>query len=153
MHQIYCTSCEFWCFFGLILSYSFFLLSADLEITVPMLVQIDKLVQLIESPVFTCKCLETDSLVYSIDHFLQISVSNFWNLNDTLTFSNACMDCSCCYLKALLLFLYATGWTLSTLPASFILLPSRESACLFSVVFYSYQPLSVRSALYLVAQS
>ena len=30
--------------------------SADLEITVPMLVQIDKLVQLIESPVFTCAC-------------------------------------------------------------------------------------------------
>jgi hypothetical protein len=29
-------------------------LSVDLEITVPMLVQIDKLVQLIESPVFTC---------------------------------------------------------------------------------------------------
>lgn len=28
--------------------------SADLEITVPLLVQIDKLVQLIESPVFTC---------------------------------------------------------------------------------------------------
>lgn len=87
----------------------FWLLSADLEITVPMLVQIDKLVQLIESPVFTCKCLETDSLVYSIDHFLQISVSNFWNLNDTLTYSNVCMDYSCCYLKALLLSLYATG--------------------------------------------
>ena len=29
--------------------------SADLEITVQMLVQMDKLVQLIESPVFTCK--------------------------------------------------------------------------------------------------
>lgn len=29
--------------------------SADLEITVPMLVQVDKLVQLIESPVFTCE--------------------------------------------------------------------------------------------------
>jgi len=29
--------------------------SADLEITVSMLVQVDKLVQLIESPVFTCK--------------------------------------------------------------------------------------------------
>lgn len=28
--------------------------SADLEITVQMLVQMDKLVQLIESPVFTC---------------------------------------------------------------------------------------------------
>lgn len=29
--------------------------SADLEITVQLLVQIDKLVQLIESPVFTCQ--------------------------------------------------------------------------------------------------
>jgi hypothetical protein len=29
--------------------------SAELEITVPMLVQVDKLVQLIESPVFTCE--------------------------------------------------------------------------------------------------
>lgn len=29
--------------------------SADLEMTVPMLIQIDKLVQLIESPVFTCE--------------------------------------------------------------------------------------------------
>jgi hypothetical protein len=29
--------------------------SAELEITVNLLVQIDKLVQLIESPVFTCK--------------------------------------------------------------------------------------------------
>lgn len=29
--------------------------SADLEITVQMLVQVDKLVQLIESPVFTCE--------------------------------------------------------------------------------------------------
>lgn len=31
--------------------------SADLEITVPLLVQVDKLVQLIESPVFTCVSL------------------------------------------------------------------------------------------------
>jgi vacuole morphology and inheritance protein 14 len=30
-------------------------ISAELEITVDMLVQIDKLVQLIESPVFTCR--------------------------------------------------------------------------------------------------
>ena len=32
-------------------------LSADLEMTVNMLIQIDKLVQLLESPVFTCKPL------------------------------------------------------------------------------------------------
>lgn len=30
--------------------------SADLEMTVNMLIQIDKLVQLLESPVFTCEC-------------------------------------------------------------------------------------------------
>lgn len=29
--------------------------SADLEVTVSLLIQIDKLVQLLESPVFTCK--------------------------------------------------------------------------------------------------
>ena len=31
--------------------------SAELEMTVTMLIQIDKLVQLLESPVFTCNCL------------------------------------------------------------------------------------------------
>lgn len=35
--------------------------SADLEMTVNMLIQIDKLVQLIESPVFTCKLLDSNS--------------------------------------------------------------------------------------------
>jgi len=30
--------------------------SAELEMTVNMLIQIDKLVQLLESPVFTCRC-------------------------------------------------------------------------------------------------
>jgi Vacuolar protein 14 C-terminal Fig4p binding len=37
--------------------------SADLEITVSFLVQIDKLVQLIESPVFTCKYAEHVALL------------------------------------------------------------------------------------------
>lgn len=31
------------------------MISAELEITVNMLIQVDKLVQLLESPVFTCK--------------------------------------------------------------------------------------------------
>ena len=31
--------------------------SADLEITVQLLVQVDKLVQLIESPVYTCNAI------------------------------------------------------------------------------------------------
>ena len=30
--------------------------SGDLEISITLLIQIDKLVQLLESPVFTCKC-------------------------------------------------------------------------------------------------
>lgn len=30
--------------------------SAEMEMTVNILIQIDKLVQLIESPVFTCEC-------------------------------------------------------------------------------------------------
>lgn len=34
--------------------------SAELEMTVNMLIQIDKLVQLLESPVFTCTFLPTD---------------------------------------------------------------------------------------------
>lgn len=35
--------------------------SAEFEITVNLLIQVDKLVQLIESPVFTCKSVqETD---------------------------------------------------------------------------------------------
>lgn len=38
---------------------SFFFRSADLEITVSLLIQIDKLVQLLESPVFTCQLLSS----------------------------------------------------------------------------------------------
>lgn len=39
--------------------------SAELEMTVNMLIQVDKLVQLIESPVFTC---ESDPALYSSLH-------------------------------------------------------------------------------------
>lgn len=40
--------------------------SAELEITVQLLVQVDKLVQLIESPVFTCESdTQIDRLVVS----------------------------------------------------------------------------------------
>lgn len=42
-------------FFSVLTLNDIYLVSADLEITVPMLVQVDKLVQLIESPVFTCE--------------------------------------------------------------------------------------------------
>ena len=53
MHQISYIFCELLgsgpiCF--ILISHS-----ADLEVTVALLVQIDKLVQLIESPVFTCE--------------------------------------------------------------------------------------------------
>lgn len=53
MHRIYSIYCK------LLLNslpklLTSFLCRADLEITVQLLVQIDKLVQLIESPVFTC---------------------------------------------------------------------------------------------------
>jgi hypothetical protein len=53
--QTFCTSCQFIYAQTLILLLTKMETSADLEITVPLLVQIDKLVQLIESPVFTCK--------------------------------------------------------------------------------------------------
>lgn len=36
--------------------------SADLEVSVSLLIQIDKLVQLLESPVFTCACLSCVSM-------------------------------------------------------------------------------------------
>ena len=39
--------------------------SAELEMTVNMLIQIDKLVQLLESPVFTCSYLAIKSLLSS----------------------------------------------------------------------------------------
>jgi hypothetical protein len=53
--QTYCTSCaSFVALIHVSPAHAFACHSADLEITVPLLVQIDKLVQLIESPVFTC---------------------------------------------------------------------------------------------------
>jgi len=54
MLQICFTSCMT-TFFSVLTPTDICLVSADLEITVPMLVQVDKLVQLIESPVFTCE--------------------------------------------------------------------------------------------------
>jgi hypothetical protein len=39
-------------------AYNLLQIFADLEMTVNMLIQIDKLVQLLESPVFTCECLQ-----------------------------------------------------------------------------------------------
>lgn len=57
MHLICFRSCElFFRIFEAIPNHDPPPTSADLEITVQLLVQIDKLVQLIESPVFTCEC-------------------------------------------------------------------------------------------------
>lgn len=52
-HIIYFRSCTFGHSVPCFLAY---LNSAELEMTVNMLIQIDKLVQLLESPVFTCEC-------------------------------------------------------------------------------------------------
>lgn len=87
MPRIYSRSCEL--FFRITFELSeplVLFLSADLEITVPMLVQVDKLVQLIESPVFTCMF----SLLLPRCHsnVLQISVYNYWSPKDTHTSSN-----------------------------------------------------------------
>lgn len=63
--------------------------SAELEMTVNMLIQIDKLVQLLESPVFTCKhpmnrCrLEVDKQ--------KIYDFSFSSLRDTLIYTNVSM--------------------------------------------------------------
>lgn len=63
--------------------------SADLEITVQMLVQVDKLVQLIESPVFTCKSTLLLSRFWLT--FFQIFDYSCWNLSDIHTYSSASM--------------------------------------------------------------
>jgi vacuole morphology and inheritance protein 14 len=55
MHQIFSTFCERIVTFMFFLISGLTLISADLEVTVQLLVQIDKLVQLLESPVFTCE--------------------------------------------------------------------------------------------------
>ena len=45
----------FFCYIKICLILFYFIfISADLDITVNLLIQIDKLVQLLESPVFTC---------------------------------------------------------------------------------------------------
>lgn len=53
MHQIFYRYCEL--FSNTFQGFQAECTSPDLEITVQLLVQIDRLVQLIESPIFTCK--------------------------------------------------------------------------------------------------
>jgi hypothetical protein len=46
----------FFNFFSLIKIKILFHFSSDIEITVDFLTEVDKLIQLLESPIFTCKC-------------------------------------------------------------------------------------------------
>jgi len=64
--------------------------SAELEMTINMLIQIDKLVQLLESPVFTCKqILLKIILTYQTDGLLQTSAFSSSNPKNTLISTNA----------------------------------------------------------------
>jgi hypothetical protein len=101
-------------------------ISADLEITVAMLVQIDKLVQLIESPVFTCLYLCLPG--YHVLTFFnsKISACNCSNLSDTLTCSSACTASLCYCRKVVHSCLSVIASMQLTLLASFISHPNRR---------------------------
>lgn len=76
-------------------------ISAELEMTVNMLIQIDKLVQLLESPVFTCQFptyLHDPSK--SETKVQQIFVSSYSNQKDTRICTSASTEFSCSSLKA-----------------------------------------------------
>ena len=73
--------------------------SAELEMTVNMLIQIDKLVQLLESPVFTCQ-LPFYSRYHTLSSSLQTSASNSSNQKNTPTFTNVYTASSCSSPKA-----------------------------------------------------
>ncbi len=62
-HTIYSKYCSL---SPIAISISANVISAELEMTVNMLIQIDKLVQLLESPVFTCKLTPMD-IKYTTD--------------------------------------------------------------------------------------
>lgn len=69
--------------------------------TVALLVQIDKLVMLIESPVFTCESLSNNNHGILFDLcLLQLYDCSFWNRRNTRTCSNACTAYSCYCPKA-----------------------------------------------------
>lgn len=57
--------------------------------TVNMLIQIDKLVQLLESPVFTCRSSYSSDSCTIPDRTEQISVSSYWSLRNTHTYTSA----------------------------------------------------------------
>ena len=72
-------------------AYNLLQVFADLEMTVNMLIQIDKLVQLLESPVFTCRSHSPPCRLPA--NTLQISASNYWSQTATRTCTNVCMAC------------------------------------------------------------
>ena len=92
-------------------AYNLLQIFADLEMTVNMLIQIDKLVQLLESPVFTCKSFfspKSTTLFYAtclsipkamLNHSKQICASSFSNLTGILISTNASTGFSCCSLN------------------------------------------------------
>ena len=70
--------------------------SAELEMTVNMLIQIDKLVQLLESPVFTCKA-NTETVSRRADLLYETYGFNYWNLRNILISTNVFMVFLCCF--------------------------------------------------------
>lgn len=68
--------------------------------TVNMLIQIDKLVQLLESPVFTCKLPVMLFVSLEANSASQIFVFSFSNPRNTHTCTNAFTVFSCFSLKA-----------------------------------------------------
>lgn len=73
--------------------------SAELEMTVNMLIQIDKLVQLLESPVFTCQSLFSRRL--EIADTPQTYGYSSSNRRDTHIYTNVSTGYSCCSLSPL----------------------------------------------------
>lgn len=74
--------------------------SADLEMTVNTLIQIDKLVQLLESPVFTCTC-QNYCRRNGPANARQISASSSSSRRSTLTCTSACTGSSCFFRNRL----------------------------------------------------
>lgn len=69
--------------------------------TVNMLIQIDKLVQLLESPVFTCQCLlSLFVFLFGNLNFYQIFVFSFLSQNDTHTCISVSTGFSCFFHRA-----------------------------------------------------
>jgi hypothetical protein len=73
--------------------------SAELEMTVNMLIQIDKLVQLLESPVFTCRPLSHNSGMFA--EISQTYDSSFSSPKNILISISAFTAFSCCFLNPL----------------------------------------------------